>query len=186
MGLRVKKRHPAARSRPHHTLPQRTLKKQQRRQSARRTVTAMLVIAILAVVGASAYTWYMGQQAPMAQSTEDTPVIPKRANITPPKIASNAPIGVAVQTYTPEVKPDENASVTVRTNPEAQCSIVVKYNEVPTQDSGLTPKVADEFGLASWSWTVSANAPSGKWPADITCKNKKYSAFVSTDIRIKP
>lgn len=182
MGLRVKKRHPVAMSRPHYTLPQRTLKRQQRRQTIRRTITAMLVVAVLAILGASAYTWYVGQQAPIAQSTEDTPFVPKRANITPPKIASNAPIGVAVQTYTPEVKPGENASVTVRTNPEAQCAIVVKYDEVQAQDSGLAPKVSDEFGLASWSWTVKVGTPAGEWPAEITCKNKKNSAFVKADI----
>ena len=185
MGLQVKKRYPVSRrARPHHTLPQRTLKREQRRQSARRTMTVLVAVALLLVAGGAAYTWYAGQQGPVISDTE-VPAPVRRTQIKPLKIASDAPIGASVQTYTPEVKPGENASVSIRTNPEARCSIVVKYDDVPTTDSGLAPKPADEFGLASWSWTVKPGTPPGLWPAEITCKNKKNSAFVKAEFTVK-
>ncbi|MES2875996.1 MAG: hypothetical protein V4678_00840 [Patescibacteria group bacterium] len=185
MALQVKKRYPVPKkSRAHHTLPQRTLKREQRRASARRTMTALLALGLVMLIGGVGYTWYMGKQEPVALEQTAMPT-PKRTVLRPPKIASNAAIGASVQSYTPEVKPGENASVTIRTNPEAECVIAVKYNKVLAVDSGLTPKVADEFGVASWSWTVALGTPPGAWPAEVTCKNKKNSAFVKAEFIVK-
>lgn len=151
----------------------------------RRFVTTTLVLVILAGGAGLAYTWYMGQQKSAAAS-QPAPVYKPRSVIKPPKIASDAPLGVSVQTFTPEVTPGENASVTIRTNPEAECSIAVKYGTTQAIDSGLAPKPADEYGVASWSWTVSTGAASGKAPVTVTCKNKKHSAVVVTDVVVKP
>lgn len=144
-----------------------------------------VVLALLAVTGGIGYTWYMGQQQPLAAEQLETPVINRRAALKPPKISSTAAIGASVQTFTPEVKPGDNASVSVRTNPEAACKIVVTYDKVPAVDGGLTPKTADEFGLVSWSWTVKPGTPAGTWPAEVTCKNKKNSAFVKAEFVVK-
>lgn len=91
-----------------------------------------------------------------------------------------------MQSSTAEGRAGENASITIRTNPEAECAITVKYNNVAAVDSGLVTKLADEFGVASWSWTLAASAPAGKWPIEVNCKNKKYSGMVRTDIVVKP
>lgn len=186
MALEVKKKYPVPhKTKPHHKLPQRTLRREQRKASLRRFTSGVLVLAVLAAGAGIAYTWYVGQnQSALANQT--APVRTPRVVLKPQKIASDAKVGVAVQTVTPEVKPGENASVSVRTNPEADCTVVVRYNNVAAVDSGLAPKQADEYGVASWSWTVAAGTPTGTWPAEVSCKNKKHSAVVRADFAVKP
>ncbi len=187
MALEVRRKYPIPRPRSApHKLPQRTLKREQRRKSARRTLNTFLVLLVLAVSAGIGYTWYMGKQKPAAAA--ELPIATKNrpAIIKPHKVASDAKVGVAIQMLTGEVKVGENASMTVRTNPEAQCAITVKYNNVLAKDSGLVPKVADEFGVASWAWTVAQGTPPGKWPVEVTCKNKKHSAVVIGDLLVKP
>jgi hypothetical protein len=184
MALAVKKKYPVPhKTRPHHTLPQRTLKREQRKKSAHRLMSTVLTLAVIAIGAGLVYTWYNGQQL---SATADQPVAVRtsRPVIKPPKIASDAKVGVAVQSYTTDAKPGQNASIAVRTNPEAECAITMKYNNVAAVDSGLVTKLADEFGVASWSWTVGASTPAGKWPIEVTCKNKKHSAVVIADIVI--
>jgi len=145
----------------------------------------MLVLCVLALGAGIAYTWYMGKR-PVIAAEKPVTVSSRPAIIKPHKVASDAKIGAAIQMFTADVRAGENASMTVRTNPEAECAIAVKYNNVPAKDSGLVIKVADEFGVASWAWTVAPGTPPGKWPVQVTCKNKKYSAVVIGDLVVKP
>lgn len=184
MALKVKQtRHRRlVRRKPHYTLPQRTERARRRRASMRRFVTGLCSLILLAVVGGAGYTWYMGLEQPVAAEEPAAEIIDRRAQLKPRKLASDAPIGVAMQTYTPDVKAGENASITVKTNPDADCSIVVTIAaQTALMDSGLAAKKADEFGIASWAWTMPVNIPAGKIPVDVTCKNKKNSAVVSQD-----
>lgn len=182
MALQVKKRYPVPLpSRSPETLPQRKQRREQRRNTFRRSSTSALVMITLAVAGGIGYTWYVGQQktATIAQATKASPA---PAMFKPPKVASNAKIGVAAQTVSSPVKPGENASITIRTNPEASCTISVKYNNMVANDSGLTPRVSDEFGITTWAWTVPAAAPVGKWPVLVVCKNKSYTGQLTSDL----
>lgn len=185
MALEVKKRYPTLRIKhASHTLPQRTFKKEQRKLSLRRLLSTTLVLCIVTIAGGIGYTWYMGaQKATHADQAAVKPM--KRLVIKPLKIASTAPIGVATQMVSSPVKSGDNASITVKTNPAADCSISVTYNDIPAHDSGLIAKPADEFGLASWSWTVAPSAPKGTWPVWVTCKNKKNTAVVKADLGIQ-
>lgn len=185
MSLTVKHKYKLPKRRDTHAkLPQRTYKREQRRASARRSANAVLALVFLAVAGGVGYTWYNGQNQ-LASASEAAPVYTPRVEVKPSKIPSDAKVGVAQQTATTQLKPGENAAISIRTNPEAECSIVVRYNNVPAVDSGLIMKKADEFGVASWSWTVASSTPSGVWPAEITCKNKKHSAVLRVDLTIK-
>lgn len=83
------------------------------------------------------------------------------------------------------VKPGENASITVRTNPEALCTITVEQENAKITDSGLNKKVADEFGMVSWAWSFKATDPAGAWRIDVACKNKKHSAVVKSEVVVK-
>lgn len=142
--------------------------------------SAILVTMIVAGV---AYTWYMGQKPPakvsMPERIISDPVI---KHVAP---ADNNPVGVAVQALTSPVAPGDNSYVQVKTNPNANCSIKVEYNNVATKDSGLTPKTADEYGAIMWSWTVDKNAPDGKWPVTVTCVKGKLSGVVVDKIQVK-
>jgi hypothetical protein len=143
------------------------------------------VLLIFTISGGVGYTWYMGKQK-VAVTEQALPSPIKRPVLKPLKVASNAPIGIATQMLTSPVKAGDNASITIKTNPVADCTISVAYNNVPAHDSGLAAKPADEFGIASWAWTVAAGTPPGKWPVEVTCKNKKYNAVVIGDMVVNP
>lgn len=148
----------------------------------RNTMISVVALLLLAVGGGVAYTWYMGQDesdlsaiaAPV--EAEPAPVI------THLKPAANAKVGAAVQMLTSPVAPGSNASITVKTNPDAVCTITVIYDKTASKDSGLSTKTADEFGVLSWAWTVEASAPLGKWPVKVTCTYNKQSAVVQGDL----
>lgn len=103
---------------------------------------------------------------------------------TPKKKAPDAVVGVAVQMITSPLVPGSNAMINIKTNNDAKCKITVVYNKVPSTDSGLSDKVADEFGVVSWTWTVEPTAPLGSWPVTVTCANEKKSGVVVTDLNL--
>jgi hypothetical protein len=184
MALEVKKRYPIPHSTRPHKLPQRVYKREQRAQSLRRFTTGTLILVLLAIVVGVGYTWYMGRHK-TALANDPTPSRTIRPVLKPLKVSSIAPVGVSTQMITSPIKAGDNASITIKTNPEADCTIVAKYNNVPAQDSGLVAKSADEYGVASWAWTVAPSAPKGTWPVEVTCKNKKNSAVVKADLVVQ-
>lgn len=128
------------------------------------------------------YVWYTGQNTPDMTTTtapeSDTP----DAVITPTKPAENARASASVQLLTSPVAPGDNASISIKTLPTSTCTIKVIYNDVPSTDSGLVAKTADEFGIVSWAWTVGATVPQGTWPATVTCTYNGRSAVVRGDL----
>lgn len=154
--------------------------------------TSLKIIAsavILLVVAAGAgfgYSWYMSQHSDDNLQAFQQPVkatggaqVSKR-----PKIPDTAQIGASVQTITSPVMPGSNASIMVKTNPDANCAISVVYDKTASKDSGLVAKKADEYGLVEWTWTVESTVPLGNWPVKVTCANKKNSAVVENDLRV--
>ncbi|MEO5499004.1 MAG: hypothetical protein ABIR46_00725 [Candidatus Saccharimonadales bacterium] len=142
----------------------------------------MLVILIGAGIG---YTWYMGENAaqnPQAFAVAGEAVV--RPAVEPSKPDPTAKVGASVQMLTSPVVPGSNASVMIRTNPGATCVITVEYDKVPSKDSGLTQKTADEFGMVEWAWTVEDTTPLGKWPVTMTCANQKNSAMTRGDLEV--
>jgi hypothetical protein len=149
----------------------------------RNTLISVGVLLVVILGGGAAYTWYMGEYgadtpAAIAAPVEAAPV----AAIAPAKPAANAKESASIQMLTSPVTPGSNASVSVKTNAASQCTIAVEYNKIASTDSGLTPKVADEFGMVSWAWTVEESAPLGRWPVKITCIYNDQSAVVQGDL----
>jgi hypothetical protein len=151
-----------------------------------RNVLISILVLIVVFVGAGAiYTWVVGKSAkPVPTVTEDTTTV-KTTTIKSPQIDPNAPESVSVQSLTTPVAPGENASVLIKTNPGSWCTIIVSYNEVNSKDSGLVGKTSDEFGSVTWTWTVDASAPEGKWPVKVTCVRNSKSAVVIGDLIVK-
>ncbi len=150
-----------------------------------KTIIGIVVVLAVLVGGGVAYTYFLGpdgsQIAPAA-----APVSPTASPFKEPsKPAANAKIGASIQTITSPVKLGANASVSVRTLPSAKCTVSVTYNSVASKDSGLAPKVADEFGTVSWTWTVDASAAVGKWPVKVTCALNERSAVVQGDLVVE-
>lgn len=149
------------------------------------TTLSIFVLLVLAVGAGIGYIWYTGQQAPAGTAIQEpvaAPAAPKGPQARVP--SPDAPVSASIQNLTTPVAPGDNASVSVRTTPTANCVIVVKYDDQQSSDSGLSPKAADEFGLLSWTWTVDEAAPLGTWPVEVTCVFGDKSAVVKGDLEV--
>lgn len=143
------------------------------------------MLVIVFVVAGALYTWVMGKNA--KPDTSPPPVVSRPRTLPKPREPDpNAPVGVAIQTLSSPIKPGENAVLGIHTTPTASCVLTVAYNKVPAKDSGIVDKVADEYGIVSWSWALPPNTPPGKWPVDVTCSYGKHSGYVHGDIEVKP
>jgi uncharacterized iron-regulated membrane protein len=150
----------------------------------RNTLISVFVLLFLLVGSGVAYTYYMGQQTSpnVAAATATEPVATVDPVIKPTKPAANASESAAIEMLTSPVSINSNASVTVKTLAGSACSISVVYGTVVSADSGLTAKIADEFGTVTWSWTVGPTVPVGTWPVKINCVHNSRSAFVQGDL----
>ena len=180
MGLRVKKKFGSTRGKP---VAQAKYRRIKQRNTLRAIVGGVISLFVVAILGGVVYTWYVGTYQPVARQA--TPAPRKQIQIRPPAISQTARIGVSVQTVTTPVKLGDNASITIRTNRDASCSIEVEYDGKKATDSGLKPIKSDEFGTGTWSWTVEKNRPKGTWPIEVTCKNKKNSAVVASNFVVE-
>jgi len=139
-------------------------------------------VMLLCVGAGAVYTWYMGQNnSPLVADV--APVASASAPVVAPrKPSADAKVGVSLQSITPSVKPGSSATLQVKTNPDAVCTIKAVYNNVASKDSSLVTKTADVYGDASWSWTVDSSAPAGKWPITVTCSSPKNSGMFIADL----
>jgi hypothetical protein len=161
-----------------------TYKKYQKRSRIfrffRNVLIGFFVLLILVLVAGLVYTWYMGQHAVVKENT--IPVKTSTKTTKPVQLAPNAKEGAAVQSISSPIAPGSNASIFIKTNRDSKCSITAVYKKVPSKDSGLIPKIADEYGMVSWSWTVERTVPVGKWPVTVTCTWNKKTAVVVGDL----
>lgn len=154
-------------------------------KAVRNALISAAVLLVVLVAGGVAYTYYEGQNttentAAIAVAAAPQPVQP----IKPRKPAANAPESAAVEMMSSPVKPGEDASIAVKTNPGSKCTITVLYNKVPSTEPGLIPQVADEFGTVNWGWTISASAPIGTWPVKVTCTYNGRSGVVVDNLQV--
>lgn len=155
-------------------------------RTLRNVAISAVVLLVLVVGGGVAYTWYVGQDEAANTVAIPAPVEPAPTQaIKPTKPAADAKQSAAVQMLSSPVVPGENASITVKTNAESECTIKVEYNKVPSADSGLKPKTADDFGIVSWTWTVEETAPVGTWPVDVVCAFNDQTAMVRGDLVVE-
>jgi hypothetical protein len=164
--------------------PKKGIRKSKVYKFIRNLLIGFIVLVFILVGAGVAYVWYMGQYGKV-EAVDEEPVSTTVKVHSSPKIAANAKEGVSIQALSSPVKPGDNASIDVKTNPESKCSIKVEYNKIPSKDSGLATKTADEYGLAAWSWTVDGTAPVGKWPVTVTCVWNKKTAVVIGDLIVK-
>lgn len=144
----------------------------------------ILALLVLFVGAGAAYTWYVGKHSKV-EIVEDVPTekLPDPFE-QPKKMAPDAVVAASVQMITSPLVPGSNAMLTVKTNPEAKCKVSAIYNNVPSTDSGLSEKIADGYGMVTWTWTVEASAPVGVWPIKVVCANEKKSAEVKTELKL--
>jgi hypothetical protein len=151
-------------------------------KGVRNAFVSVFVLLLIFVAAGVGYTWYVGNSgtatavasAPVGQTGE--------AVIKPNKPSPNAKESVAIESFTTPVQPGANSSLIIRTLPTSKCTISVVYGTTPSKDSGLIPKVADEYGTVSWSWTVGADMPVGHAPVNVTCAYNGRTAVVQGDL----
>jgi hypothetical protein len=155
-------------------------------KTVRNVTISAVVLLVLVVGGGVAYIWYVGQDEAANIAAIPAPVEAAPAPVVKPtKPAADAKQSAAVQMLSSPVAPGENASIMVKTNAESECTIRVEYNNVPSTDSGLKPKVADDFGVVSWTWTVESTVPVGTWPVDVVCAFNDQTAMVRGDLVVE-
>lgn len=67
-------------------------------------------------------------------------------------------------------KPNARADITVRTTPNAECSLVYTTPDGAESDAqGLGDKAASGNGRVSWSWQISADTTPGTGTVIVTC-----------------
>lgn len=143
---------------------------------------AALVMLGLFIGGGVVYTLMADNPGPTKAAAPKAQE-PLQHTLKPVQPAANAPEGVAVGSLTTPVKVGTNASIIINTNAGSTCSISVIYNSgVPSTDSGLAPKLADAYGVVSWSWTVPASTPPGNWPVKVTCLYHGRSGVVEANL----
>lgn len=150
------------------------------------TYTAITVILLLLfiVVGGAAYTYFLGPDA--SQAPAPKPLVTKSSALPPPsKPSPNIPASASVQSLTSPITPGANASITVRTVATASCTIEVVYGGKKSTDSGLVKRVADDYGMVTWAWTVDADAPLGTAPVNVYCTYNGKSAYVRGDLVVE-
>ncbi len=110
--------------------------------------------------------------------------------ITPHKPAANANEGVSVEAITSPVSRGSEADVAIHTNPTSTCNIQVFYNydiekkQKPSTEPGLEDKVADDYGDATWTWTVTPMDTLGLGKVIVTCTYNKSMGVVQADLQV--
>jgi hypothetical protein len=142
------------------------------------------VVVLLVIFGGAgvAYVLFTGKDTASSSEAPQVNTAPDIGLPKPHKPSPNAPESAGIEAFTTPVKAGENSSISVKTLPLSNCIISVIYKDVPSKDSGLAPKTADDYGSVTWSWTVDKSAPVGKWPVKVTCTYNKKSAVVIGDL----
>lgn len=161
------------------------VKKRNLKKVIRNVSISILALIVLAVVAGVLYTWIMGMVQPAAPVQDIKPIDSKPKIIEHVMPSENTPVGVSIQSLTTPIAPGSNAMIIIKTRALATCTITAVYNKVPSVDSGLSKKTADEFGTVSWTWTVESSVPVGKWPVTVTCTYGKKSGVVIGDLVVK-
>lgn len=148
-----------------------------------RVVISVVILLALLIGAGVLYTYYFGPTA-TPKVLPETQAATKNPLAQAPKVDPRAPVGVSVQTLSSPVTPGSNTMATIKTKPGATCTITLSYGTVKAKDSGLAPIKADEFGVATWSWTVDPAAQVGKWPVNFRCADATKSGVVDGTLEV--
>jgi hypothetical protein len=153
-------------------------------RTARNIAISFTVLLLLVIAAGAAYTWYISRHNPKTASKlslkpAGAPVLKA------PKVAADVRESASVQMLTSPIIPGSNASITIQTLPNSNCTIVVTYNEtIVSKDSGLAAKTADDYGVVNWTWSVEETVPVGTWPVKVVCERNKKTAMVVGKLKV--
>lgn len=153
-------------------------------KTVRNTAITAVILAVLFIGAATAYVLVTdgsgNKPATSSASSYQPPSLPK-----PSKPSPQAVEGAAVEAVDSPVAAGSNTSISIKTNAGSTCTITVTYNGVASKDSGLGPKLADDYGNVTWTWTVGSTVPAGTWPIKVLCTyTNGKSAMVESEIQV--
>ncbi len=153
----------------------------------------LIIIVILAAIIIGLFLLYLWLSKPKVATLGGASTV-TQTTVNEPKMhkpPDNVPIGSSIQAVSSPIAPGGNGSLTLRTTESAMCSIkIVKLDKQMREmdkvsDSGLSHKKADDFGMVTWTWTMSKSAVTGPWQADITCWRGDKSTRSLGEIMVK-
>lgn len=156
------------------------------RRRSKKIALIVLIFFVLFSIGGFVYTWYMGQQE--VEPALDVSTLPsKQPQRELPETTKNSQVGVSVQSFTSQARQGDNVTLAIKTLRGAACSIVFTYNDdnERSKDTGLIPKIADDYGYVDWTWTVSPSVDDGTWPVEVVCANGSKHAYLRSDLAVK-
>jgi hypothetical protein len=92
---------------------------------------------------------------------------------------------LSVVSLTSPVAPFTDATIRIRTAPQANCDITVIYKSGHSRAQGLIPKEADSKGDVSWRWRVGSNTTSGTWPIIVACSRGQDFGRLETAFEVR-
>ena len=101
--------------------------------------------------------------------------------------ATSGDLIVEIISVTDPVKVNTNISVVVKTNPGAECTIVMTLSEGTVSGFPKDPvKVADENGDVIWEWVLFSHTPEGNTKLEVTATLGENSATATTYFTAEP
>lgn len=159
--------------------------KSNRLKTVRNVLFSIIILIILVFLAGAGYTYYLDAHSKNTAAT--TPTVDTKQQysaFTPTAPDPKAAVGASVQLVTSPIARGALASASIKTYPGATCNIKVLYNNIPAEETGLTDKIADVYGVVNWDWTISNSAPEGTSPIHVTCSHHSKSGYVESAILI--
>lgn len=149
------------------------------RKSINNALISSLVLLVIALMAGAGYVYYVDHNdKATAAPISKIDTTQQYHTITPTIPDPKAPVGVAVEMISSPIARGAEASATIKTYPNAICSIKVMYNKVASTEAGLVNKTADSYGVVSWNWNIAGNVAEGSWPVNVTCAHHGLSGYV--------
>jgi micrococcal nuclease len=99
-----------------------------------------------------------------------------QAHVQPPAVSESTPTILSVTGGSP----GGYASVEVRTNPGADCSIrYVTPHGTISRAAGLVNQTADSDGNVSWTWKIGSHTEPGTGSVTVTCNGSSATTAIS-------
>lgn len=153
-------------------------------KTLRKILISIVLLSFLMIIAGLFYVWYMGRNSEEKIIDQTQTSVQKNTVSERSKIADNAPNSASIQSISSPLNPGSKASIIAKTNPNSECVISVTYNKIVSNSAGLSPAMADDWGVVVWKWTIEDSAPIGKWPVKITCVWHERAAVVIGDLNI--
>jgi hypothetical protein len=96
---------------------------------------------------------------------------------TPPELPVTNAFPIRFTRLVSPVHPGGTGRLEIKTEPYAECEIIVEYMSGPSEAAGLIPKTADSSGRVSWTWTIGTKTTPGEWPVTVKAT---FNGFTST------